>query len=505
MRFFSGRNSGTRSKLMQNRFDLARERLEMDRWRRLFQEVKAWKPDYVILIARKIPRIYQLMRSFPGTGAPELSVYSDLAISHLPGIANARVAVVDDVINVGTTVAMAADRLKKKAKAREVRCYALERRQNPRQLNIRDYADGMEYESLRPILESEYRESTKERAKSLMLLDRPFEICFPVFRLMQKGGFNLASFKKGLANFKETVHRLDEPASTYIGLTRYSIDMNATRGVNDKWRFYIDEAREEICFAPMLQMFSKNVDYEDVYGGYDTLYAASLNFGNASLPLLKEKLGIVDMRLIVEETERAFGTRLDSPVRSTREALGLKAMLERKTESGGNFLASWHESQIIEHPCVKDDNANVEDCVISFFNKLGEVQRCDDPDIANSSLERLYGRLRRGPSFQELVAIIGDKLKPSSWSHSRLHWQVSQILDEQIDQGFVVPTISPDGERVFRKGEPAPYSRMDVMIARSLGLSDKAGENWRLGADIDEPTRKEFEEIRSQLQKRENA
>lgn len=485
---------------MRNRFDLVEERLESRRWRRLFNEVKASRPDYVILVARKIPRLYQLMQTMPGAGIPTLPVCSDLAISHLPSLANARVAVVDDVINVGTTVAMAAQRLKNHAKAREVRCYALERRQNPHQLNIREYADSVEYESDSPIEEDEYRESTKDRAKALMLLNRPFEIGFPVFRLRQKGGFNLDRFRKGLANFGEKAHRIDEPASAYAGLTRYSIDLNTERGINDKWRFYIDEAREEICFAPMLQLFGQNDMNEASDGRHADLYACSLRFGYASQPVLKEKLGIADMRLMAEETNLAFGMQPDGAATAKQEAPGLDAILGREITGGGSFLAEWSQSDSRRQWLEENSQVGVADRMISFFNKLGEDQRCDDPDTENATLEELYGRLRRGPTFQELVAILGDTLQAASSAPGKLHWQVSQMLDEQIDQGFVVPTISKEGERVFRKGEPAPYNRMDVRIARSLGLPEKTGEDWREWRGIAQKELTEFMEIRKQLQ-----
>ena len=72
-------------------------------WLALVDQVRSWRPDVVVLVARKMPRLAQALEL--DFGAPTLT---DLAVPFADGaFAGARVAVVDDVVNVGSTFAAA--------------------------------------------------------------------------------------------------------------------------------------------------------------------------------------------------------------------------------------------------------------------------------------------------------------------------------------------------------------------------------------------------------------
>src|SRR5688500_9421834 len=75
-------------------------------WNELFLLVNAYEPDVVVLVARKMPRLAE----FIGADFKHAIVITDLATTcshaHLHG---ARVAVIDDVVNVGSTLQQAAD------------------------------------------------------------------------------------------------------------------------------------------------------------------------------------------------------------------------------------------------------------------------------------------------------------------------------------------------------------------------------------------------------------
>src|SRR5947209_13726773 len=71
-------------------------------WRSLISRVRGFDPDVAVLIARKMPR---LAECFGFSLGPRAIVVSDLAIPFVHGLlAGARVAVLDDVVNVGSTI-----------------------------------------------------------------------------------------------------------------------------------------------------------------------------------------------------------------------------------------------------------------------------------------------------------------------------------------------------------------------------------------------------------------
>src|SRR6185437_16929228 len=94
-------------------------------WRALADLVRRDHPDVVILIARKVPRLVELFNLNFGT---RCLVVSDIAVPFCHTlIRGRRVAVVDDLVNVGTTLAHARDCVVA-CGARNVNFYALGKR-----------------------------------------------------------------------------------------------------------------------------------------------------------------------------------------------------------------------------------------------------------------------------------------------------------------------------------------------------------------------------------------
>ncbi|MHC2284099.1 hypoxanthine-guanine phosphoribosyltransferase [Bradyrhizobium diazoefficiens] len=74
----------------------------------LVNGVRDYSPDLVVLVARKMPRLVEALNLSLGDAV----CVSDHAIPFVhPNIKGARVAIVDDIWNVGTTMLRARDRV----------------------------------------------------------------------------------------------------------------------------------------------------------------------------------------------------------------------------------------------------------------------------------------------------------------------------------------------------------------------------------------------------------
>lgn len=71
-------------------------------WHELAQRVRQYRPDVVILVARKMPRIAELLSLDFGSRPVIVSDYAIPFIHEF--IRKSRVVVIDDLINVGTTI-----------------------------------------------------------------------------------------------------------------------------------------------------------------------------------------------------------------------------------------------------------------------------------------------------------------------------------------------------------------------------------------------------------------
>jgi len=118
---------------------------------------------------------------------------------------------------------------------------------------------------------------------------------------------------------------------------------------------------------------------------------------------------------------------------------------------------------------------------------------------------RHYAPLRRkvGPTFFDLLKIMGHLWARGEtappMSPEQLHNEVSLYLDWCVDDGIVVPAISPGGERVYRKGESDAHNRD---IARFYQLFKRGIEPGRFFDLADRESFKELSEKEVALMKR---
>lgn len=115
-------------------------------------------------------------------------------------------------------------------------------------------------------------------------------------------------------------------------------------------------------------------------------------------------------------------------------------------------------------------------CLKEFFELLGRKTGSDDPaeicDDFRKMIKSEGQRLHIGSTFTELCEIL-RKIWHTPGTYTEADWyaRISRTLDQQIDQGFIVPAIGLSGSRIFRKGEASPYDTVSMNILKCLGIS----------------------------------
>jgi len=147
--------------------------LPVAQWQKLARMVRDSHPDIVILVARKMPRIAQCLQLDFGTSC----IISDIAIPYCHRILRgARVAIVDDVINVGSTMANARARVLS-CGAQEPLLFAVARREGGHPLlagrELRCVHDS-------PLGHTEMALFAKSIPVALAMVDKPYDLEFPI-------------------------------------------------------------------------------------------------------------------------------------------------------------------------------------------------------------------------------------------------------------------------------------------------------------------------------------
>lgn len=510
------------NKCLANRNSLLQERIVFRHWKELERMINEYSPDIIILLSRKMPRIYQLLQ------LNLKSVVSDFAIAFVHNkLYGKKVAVVDDAVNAGTTLNNVCDRLNA-CGITEIKRFAIAKKQGNMQNNISFVRDNKgEYLIWN---DEKYRQSSLNTSLALFLQNLPFELEFPVFCTTCSTNYDFEKFGSKLKDLDSSfyVHYLDALESVDTGLYRYSVDIFPDKTENTKWRFYLDECGRKIIFVPMINYnpnnentsFLPNVWKEAdnlfgtesyLYKGFETfpgearnrlqLYMASLEWAYRSWPALANILSLDKIELREEDTALLFGSDFANLICSEYKKL------PEITISNSSFFPS--QSSICESKRTKSFCEVIEECpeikekfesvyqkvenssdgenycsyFIEFFKTLGEItgeNNIDDYMIVNNEYNpnksdvstTPYLRLRVGPTFEDILLIMKkywSKISPEITPRD-LHIKVSEILDQQIDQGFIVPVLGMTGQRIFRKGEPRPFNRNIRLALLYMGI-----------------------------------
>ena len=277
-------------------------------------------------------------------------------------------------------------------------------------------------------------------------------------------------------------------------------------GINNKWRFYVDNASNKLTFVPMAhydptdhsflndENFLTNINDKEFFKILNShsshrlkSYINSLVWGKKSWAFIKNVTALSDIALDLDELNLLFGTQIATEILllygNLSEDYGDLFTLKDK----GQSLYFYHAYTELNN---KDKNTKIEieeddlffNYFIKFFINLAKLISENNESeyafkdtnylpTASQIIEDPYLRLLVGPTFNELLRLSKDyfTVKCIDISNKFLHLLVSKTLDRQIDQGFIVPVFDCYGRRIFRKGEPSPYSIYELKLLNCWG------------------------------------
>jgi hypothetical protein len=467
--------------------DLARVRED---WELLAEKVQRFDPTVVVLIARKPVRMFQVLGIEPAPGA---LVVSDLAIPFMVDfLAGARVAVVDDVVNVGSTLRRIC-RLVEEAGAGTTKAFAISRVE--REVSLPDL--DVVYSGTVGIDTHDLRQLGRRVPKALQSQSKPYDLTFPIMEREVLAPFD--SFENLLAAMRarygeQYVYDLSTPAGTASGMRRCAVDLSDDEELR-KVNLYFDEAAGTCTLVPIAITPVLNPKAPALH---PTPWAAAVWEGLSGLPSGTDpeplcRLGLFVDALTVGESFAAehgcvLRLRGERPFSGRDAELAMGPAVGRVRPHGDdhllpNFRSVRNEDLPVTSPFLEEarkqgfieaveaetrglDTLSV---FMTCFEELGRRIGANEPSEYSFGWpythaevqEEPYLRLRIGPSLSDLVVIVDTITKTGDLVLTRR--RVTRLLDRYIDTGGVVPTVATYGEsvyRIYRQGES--FSREDV-------------------------------------------
>lgn len=468
-------------------------------WLALVEQVRSWRPDVVVLVARKMPRLAQALDL--DFGAPTLT---DLAIPFADGaFVGARVAVVDDVVNVGSTFAAARASVVERGAA-EVALFAI---------GFRSFGDSMlsadEVHCVSPDQLGRGRTSSLSADIPQLLrgLARPYDLDFPVLECAAQPPFSdLREVSRGLADCFGPSETRDVTSweGRRSGVCRMSIEIAGPNGWLAKLRLYGSPVSPRFWLVPMAvppAISQPMLPLDDSLwqqlthalppalrngepGARAALFAYSLAFGLNCVDKAGSVLQLVNPAEVFDRREAsiAFGPiakRLTVP----DEAGG-------RTDPAGQSVTSNLASPFLSYALDFDFPAKLADMAgcgdpgqlfESLFRVLSDCVGADDPGryrfagpyTPQEIADQPYRRLRVGPTWTDLTLLIRRAASLIDGEQGVVRCsdlELSTLLDRYIDGGSVVPTFAQYGDcfyRIYRKGETDPHEE----IAERVGYA----------------------------------
>ena len=454
-------------------------------WEDLASRVSAWRPSVVLLIARKPPRLRQ---AFSLDLSPSARILTDLAVAFSSRqLTGARVAIVDDVINVGSTVSNVASRLVAAGVA-EIRVFAVAEVDRPNILKGLD----VELVSDRRLDELALQTFASRVPDALHELARPYDLDFPIVPCRLE--FPLDSFDDLFdaltdRHGEERVWNLSTLRGAAQGVKRLTVDLSGRDGAQRKARVYFDERAQVVNFAPMaiadqLPTDAPRTTWKPAHVLWDALSPAVASGDLDALARLRLYIDslAVGARFLFEHADLLIPT--EASLFSPDEAelvLGPQVRVAARGVSSGEMLAeeppamellSCRTSPFAERASEQGfldavvgtaAGTDLLSVFLAVFQALADTVGASDPDRYvwgwPYSVEEVranpYRRLRVGPTLSDLCEIVHvAAARPGSLDSTRQ--KVTRLLDIYIDAGAVVPTIAEyDGRsyRIYRKGE----------------------------------------------------
>ena len=456
-------------------------------WDRLSEKVRDFNPSVVVLVARKAPRIREALQL--DFGASPL-IISDLAIPFVGGyLRGARVAIVDDVVNVGSTIQNALHALAARG-ASECKAFAL---------GHSAYSDALQgldvyYDSEESLDSDELRSLAWQTPETLQQLARPYDLDFPIIECVFRPP--LSSFGELYAALGERfpdgrVYDLTTRAGERRGIRRFAIDSVQLPGLHRKVRVYVDEERDLCRLVPIqvartLATESPDLRYlwpqrvwEAVVDPTDDkqaqtalarlrLFVDSLDYGLGFLADCEDLITPTsELAFDIDDAELIFGPR------ARRAAAPHRFFVRREqraddgetshSDSLSPFFRRAEQAGLISGLQSENSGDDPQSAFMRIFQRVASLVGASDPSryqlcwpySREEVIADPYLRLCLGPTFFDLVEMV-LRACPDLGSAEVARREVTRLLDRFVDNGGVVPTTAiyeGDVYRVYREGE----------------------------------------------------
>lgn len=476
--------------------------LDHSSWGTLIQNVADFEPTVVIPVARKMPR---LLEYFKLDIQSRWTCFSDLAIPFAHQyIRGARVAIVDDVVNVGTTLINARSACLK-CGASDVQLFAMCRQSNRANEGLTATLIVDE-----PLTDVQYDTFCRQVPRALQSLPKPYDLDFAMCRVaIPLPRFRIEDLRTSLA--ETGVNAACREVSDYRSTVyRVSIDLAGGSPSIRKVRLYIDrrsgtghavamDIPQGLTSAALAPRSLGGQKLAQLWGGQLAECPAELSdwlpearsrlaLFIRSAELLAEFLLVSGARIkglgehAISDTDSGilFGPVASSIPWPLHEFLPSTPDRQNGSVAQTPFLEGFATHQKISFEDLirrelKSRGIEARDLMAAFpviFDLLATLIGASDPDsyaldwpIPKSDIiENPYLRLKIGLTFGDLAELFALLIHCPSPERLRLNRDLSFVLDSYVDAGTIVPTfVSFDKRgpmwRGYRKGESSERDR----------------------------------------------
>lgn len=471
-------------------------------------QIQEFHPDVVILTARKMPRVVEALQTHLGDSA---IVISDLAIPFSSdSLANARVAILDDVVNVGSTLEHIAELVQQRSPA-TIRLFSLAARTSNGSKTSREIFYGHPA----TLTDKEYSSYVRTVPAVISHVCKPYDLVFPVLQARYQIPLRAATDVFSLLEQKFGDQNVQVIPTPYANspIRRVSILLSTENTLpHKKLRLFFNDKTGSCCIVPMvippcieeanmpaslpwvlaIRNQLKNSLKDESAVALEALsailiFTASLDwfFSDEIAVFFNSFLHFEKSPFSIPDAEALFGLRIEGVstealplICNGDSAIPANEMGVQKLPATINspFLNEFQTDSLVENAVellkrsgLPSLNSGI-DCysyLIALMGALSELVGGEKPSeykavwpYSKEEIDRNpYLRLRIGPTFPDIVTICARMYKLMTNLDSppvHLAKTLSVTLDALIDQGAIVPTFANYEEkafRIYRRGE----------------------------------------------------
>ncbi len=480
-------------------------------WERLFEMVQEFEPDVIVLTARKMPRICEGLRVHFGD---RTLVISDLAVPFSSAfLSNARVAIVDDVVNFGSTLNHVESVVEKHTPA-AVKLFSLARRASAATASI-SYAHPV------PLNEKDYSGYVRTVPAAISHVCKPYDLAFPLLLGRYRIPFRSAAEIVESLRQDFDSQRLHIIPSPYANSPVHRVSLLFLEEENSgprKLRLYFDDSIGVCSVVPMVlphhvaeadmpitlpwiaalreqlnrcldtgtgtdnsdavsavALFTSSLDWfwsSDVHTHLESLF----DFG-------ADQFSLADAKIIFGPKIETILTGLDT----AKSAERLNGPVKMQSLIKSPFLDKFDVNQMVQiavkrlnqnRVSISDAGIDCYSYLLAVVEALAELVGTEKPSeyklrwpySKDEIGQNPYLRLRIGPTIPDMVVICEQIHKLVTKSASvppNFVRTLSVTLDALIDQGAIVPTFATyEGKtfRIYRRGEAPGQDVCDKVV-----------------------------------------